>query len=83
MQLWLNVGGGTCGPTSAMRQIRPTATPCPSLTLESLIALGPLSKRDAPTARELAELVDALESGLLMESGIYELTEADLIAIAA
>jgi hypothetical protein len=48
-----------------------------------LIALGPLSPRVAPSARDLAELVDALASGLLMESGVYELSESDILAMAA
>ena len=66
-----------------MTNPRLTETPCPQLTLEALIALGPLSLRVAPTARDLAELIDAIESGLLMESGVYELGALDLLPIAA
>ena len=50
-----------------------TRKPCPRLTLESLVALGPISPRVAKTARELEELIEAVEVGLLMESGVYEI----------
>jgi hypothetical protein len=50
-------------------------TPQPSLTLEALIALGPISPRVAKNAQDLAELIEAVEVGLLMESGVYEIMD--------
>ena len=79
----MNERPGKCRLIIVMRKGRLTAAPVSQLTLQSLIALGPLSPNEATSARELAALIDAVELGLLMESGIYELTEADILGLAA
>lgn len=49
------------------------------VTLQSLIAVGPLPPSVAPDATSLLDLLVDLESDVLWESGIYEV--ADLRAL--
>ena len=59
----------------AMGALHTTPKLASRITLAQLIALGPLNPTVARTAEELAELIDAVECGLLMESGVYEISD--------
>lgn len=69
--------------SGVMREPLKLDTPLVKLTLERLIAVGPLSPKIARSARELADLIEAVETGLLMESGVYEIVDYDALSDAA
>ena len=42
------------------------------VTMQSLVAAGPIPRRLAPSSKELLELLEALDGDMLAASGIFE-----------